>query len=509
MPNCQMVYQHGSGKREVYLGYAEDTARLTLPTLAPKGQLILTRPTTVRGTLAARSLTSSVMKTIWPPGVMWARLDFPQKVWAVIKAKYPQFEGFIRQRLEQRTRDVHDSLANKGARARTVSAVRRLLIEGAIACVNLPDKIRFYPLRSHCEEREQGEVRWLCLHDQITPNPVYSETKEGMNGKQDLYTLVDYVRGEVWRQTDKEAAQRVDEETSRQYFVMVGEIPDVDDYPTSYFYNFLRLIAKLDHSEASLDEAMATAAHNPVGIRPGTSLAKNPKEYTEKPSGAAVLMNEGDVHFPDKRNKLGDWAFVAQIQSQDTEELAQVAAQGIKDRAMGEESATKTLTIIDEISAQTSDLFEAIEESFQRPLFLSEVALLEEVDPLFPELPVGLADVAQVVVTSGVNALEKRRAMEKFIRDVLPVLKGLDQYFVVDAKVVADKATEGIQQDVRGMYSRQDPQQVMLQQLQMMRQQAALQGPTSNGKPAPRDEMLMTAGGPQPPQPYQPPPPSP
>lgn len=525
-PQPKLVYENGTGDREKWLTFAEDTARLTLPSLDPRGKMGSRRhdrPHTTEGTTAVFSLGSQALKILMPAGVRWGELGIPPYVWEFLGERVVSGEADftgqdvarLRNRLKVRTSEILRSLNQRNMRSRIGAAMRRNLVEGSTAIhnappnpdadpaerFNRPDGIRIFPLRSHVVYRnEYGDVRVLVLKEEIDPDPISAQTKSDFEKKVEIWTLVDYENDRIWRQVGSRGDPfEVEDERVDGYFVFSAEIPDIDNYPHPYFWNYLRLIAQINHAEASMAEAMSDASWSPIGIREGSTLAEDPEGVTKKRTGEPIVCQEGDVFWLNTGRKIADWAWVGQMRNDDKRELDNVAAKGIKDRPVTEASATAVLEIKDEIDTQTQDLLSSWQDTLQMPLFRSEAAIHDEIVPLLdPETDEALLkEFLQVTITTGVGALSKQRAMAKFVTQILAPLKQLtadqDERFVVHAEEIADRAGEGMLIETDGLYST----------IRIPQQPTAGDGePGGNGQA--RDETILTPGGPQPPQPVQP-----
>ena len=501
----QIVYDEGVSDREDFLDKAEEVATLTMPWIKPKGEDIEENPWTSQGTSSVRNLSSSTMKLMLPAGVEWARIDFPQFVWTTLNEKAadpeepkvtPEGVTALRDTLTQRTGETHESLRQKNIRSRMSMGLTRNLIEGTTVGHNTEAGVRIFPLRSAVVRRDEfGKVEYVVLKQVRDPFPEeMQDTGDRTNKQQISYTLVDFAKDEVWFQhpakDGEEPVVELTKEPADRYFVMVGELPDVDDYPVGYFYNFIRLIASINHAEASLADAMSLASWNPLGIREGSALADDTDQITKRKTGEPVVMQENDA-FPAVTNqqKLGEWGFIGGILEHDKAELASISAKGIKDRAMSPAtSATAVIQMIDELNSQTQDLLSALEETFQRPLFQSEMSILEARTPMFDdETTALLGGHVKVTVVTGINALEKQRTFTQFITGAIPLAMQLDPSVGVDGIAILDRMAETMLMDVEGIYFR-------------IQQQTPPTGtePGTNGQTDKRN--AFTAGGPQGPE---------
>jgi len=520
-PRPKIVYEGLTGDRESWLNFAEDTARLTIPSLDPRGNTKSKRhdrPHTTEGTTAVFSMASMALKILFPPGVLWGEVNMPPQIWKRIEAEIasgnasftPEDVASLEDRFRGRSIDVVKSLAQRNTRSRIGAAIRRNLIEGSTAIHNAPPKpdadprerlsrpegIRIFPLRSHVVVRnEYGAVRILCLEECLPVDPMQVQTESDFGNQIKIWTLIDYESEQIWRQVGPRGeAFLVEDETVDGYFVMTTEIPDVDNYPHSYFWNYLRLIAQIDHAEASMAEAMSDASWSPIGIREGSSLAEDPEMVTQKRTGEPIVGQEGDIFWWNTGRKIQDWAWVAQMRNDDKRELDNISAKGIKDRSIsGDTSATAILEMVDEIETQALDLLSSLEDTLQRPLMKSELAIHDRMVPLLDQETDErlLEEFVDINITTGVGALAKQRSMIRFITQGLGTLQQLDPRLRVNGKNAADRIGEGMLIDTEGLYEEITPQEM-----------AAAQG-GDIAEPG-REETVMTPGGPQPPQPPQP-----
>ncbi len=522
IPQPKIVYESQEGNREQWLTFADDTSQLTLPSMDPRGMRRSARhdrPHTTEGTTAVFSMASQALKILMPPGVLWGDLDMPPYLWKFVEVQAASGTvpftlkdvAELRDRLKIRSFDIVKSLNQRNLRSRFGSAIRRNLVEGSTAIHNAPppagsdaiarmrrkEGLRIFPLRSHVVVRDPfGAVRQLGLLEELEPDVMMVQKPADFQNILKIWTLVDYDSEMIWRQVgDRGEPFVVEDETVDGYFVMTSEMPDIDNYAHPYFWNYLRLIAQIDHAEASLAEAQSDASWSPIGIREGSSLAEDPDMVTERRTGEAIVGQEGDIWYPNAGRKIADWAWVLQMRNDDKRELDNISAKGIKDRAISSDtSATAILEIIEELETQTQDLLSSYEDTGQRPLMASEAAIHDRFIPLFTpgseeEL---LKEFVEISITTGVSALSKQRAMIRFVTQGLAALQQLDPTLIVHGEEAADRLGEGMMIETEGLYSTAQPQQ-----------QPGAGQPGANGD-APREETIMTAGGPQPPQ--QPPP---
>ncbi len=503
-PKPELVYGFLTEERDRFLGYAEEAARLFDPTLAPRGTEITDRPWTSEGISNLRSLTSSIMKIIMPPGVLWGGLDFPPEIWQELDrlvgaGELPsELVGSLRAKLRARSNNLIGSLAQKNTRPRFSALIHRNLVEGNNAWRNTPEGLTVYPLRSIGVRRnENGEVVLLAIEEEEEPSPMAVQEIEDFDQKLVSWTLIDYENNEIWRQVgENTSAQRVEDEDPAWYGVLVPMIPDIGHYTVGYAWQYLRLVAQIDHAEASLAQAMAFASWKPIGIREGSSLADDPKKLMATKAGDPVIMQDGDIIWPDTGRAIQDWGWVATMRNDDKQEAGNAFAKGLKDRPLSPDmSATAALEIVDEINSETADLLGSYEETGQKPLLRSESRLQDIIAPLFSGTDNQLlGPLVRVMVTTGINALDKQRSLARMTLQILPMVMQLDQSVKAHGIEILDRIGEGMLVKTDGMYSQKSEQEMLMAQM-------AAAAPQKQGS---REQTIMTAGGPQPPQPAPP-----
>lgn len=521
--NLATIYESQTSARSDFLDEAERVAKLTIPSLRPKGDDITEMPYTHVGTQAVRSLASYLVKLMLPAGVRWAALTIPPERMRAFRASVESSGGdpdaaedVIQRRLEGRTIDIHKSLALKLSRARAAPAVRRNLVEGSTLGVNTPYGLYFYPLRSFVVDRDAGQLRAAILkeisREELQPVEGRGKSKEDDRA---TYTLVRYPwqnqrtgmrrdDGEVWRQkVGAKTASKVKDEHWRQYFVVVSEIPDCDPYPSSYTHAFVRLLNQINHMSESLGEAASAAAFNKPIIRPGSTAAENYGAFVDQPVGQPWIGETEDFSWVTAGIKIGDWAFVVQLLTMFAGDVGNAFALGIKDRPRATDAAATTiLQMIDELNTQTEDLHTAYEETFQVKLFESEFALHEMADPLFDGIADDALSFVDVSVSTGTSVLAKQQALLRFVGQFLPIIQERDRRLEINAGPVVEAYTEALPFPTNDFYTwrQQDP-------AAFNPQDPAAQAQAKAASDGPRSETVMTPSGPQPPQPPQNPPP--
>lgn len=491
-------------KRARFDDYARQTAMFTLPWLDPELEKSGVDPTSMIGTQCVRSIASSLMKGMFPPGVKSAELDLTPAQWAGIQS-HPQggeeAVNIIKARLGERDEDVQRSVTMKTSRSRMAAALRRNVIEGTTGIIVLPDSIRVYPLRSLVVEREAGVVRIAMFCDKYEADPMAEG--EGPDSAYDILTLVDFEKHEVWKQVKDQDPQRIDEVgkpafefTDEQVLIVTGEIPDCEDYAPGYAYHYMRAFRQVNHSERSLGEAQAAAAWNRPRVKPGSAVSMDIRAFFEAPAGTPFLGEEDDVDWLTNTGKLGDWEFVGGLVERKNRELATAFAMGIKDRpASDSTTATEVLTIIDELNTQTHDLIGTYEETLSIPLYRAELAILERISPMIPEaleISAAVRQMVRIVVTTGSNAIEKQRAMDKFVNVHLPVVMKLDPTVRANGLPILKRVSSYQRLETDGLYRAASPAEI-----QAMIAAANPQGQQGQAENQPRQETMMTAGGPQ------------
>lgn len=542
--NLPGLYESWMQDRDRILGFAEETAALVNPTLSPKGIVSSDRPDTSAGIQAHRTLRSSLVKTILPPGFKSFEIGFKPKVAALVEPAIQGGKAAIRAKFMEREREVYDALESKMVRPRVGGCIGRLTVESTSVVINYFDRLKVIPMRSFVVDRVDGEVRCVIICEARIPDPLDPPAEaDDLNARQPgdvdapvnpaeqkndeklkVYTLVHFKKKQVWRQVGDDQPMRVDTLkpsdpeflSHRMVIVAVGEVPDVDPYPIPYFYNFLRLIKHLNHVDGSLLDAMTASAMNLLRISKNSDLADNPDSVSKKKPGEPIVADENEVGWVKNDTKMRDWQFAASMRAQLMQELRNLTASSLGDSQFGKDtSATAVLEIINQLSDQVAELMSALEETLHRPLIESEYYLQELERPMFPELAVAASkenksfdslSIVKVDVKTGVAAIERQRSILKFITQGLGAIKNLDPQFMVDGVECADSLRESMLIGDRQLYRKANTLDMLAQNGGLEQIMAALGKGGGGGQPArsPRDETIMTRGGPQPPQPAQP-----
>jgi hypothetical protein len=503
--NLQAIHEAlaSDGRRDTFLESANNAAKLIGPWLQPRGVEIPKNewPHTPAGIMASRSLASFTLKSLMPKGITWGNLVFPARVLAALKQAAPAEPlAVLERRLLDRMRDIIKALNQKRVRSRSVKALHRNMAEGNTGVFNGPREIRFFPLRDLAVRREAGEVTHLSIAEEKLADPTDVDAlKRPTNEREKQYTFIEYAKGKVWRQgPNQQSASEVKDEAPDQYWVFSPEIPDIDDYALGYAEFFRRLIAKINHAEASLGQAMTYAALNVPCARPGSFFSENPKWLLEREAGEiAPNASADDLTFVDTHSKIGDWGFVANILTLDREDLARVFAMGIKDRTLNREAATTILEIKDELDSQTVDMLTSYSETFLLPMLRSELAIFDRTIPLFPDIPADVRMVVEVELVTGESARETQRALDRLTMQVFPAIKLLDPTFVVNGKLLADRICQTISVPTDDLYGQLSPEQVAMAQAAAAGGGAGVNGELDQGVPTGNQDTVMTRGGPQ------------
>jgi hypothetical protein len=476
------------GEHSEALDNAESIAKLTLPGVAPRGTKIEDEPYTNEGTNAVLSRASSLDHGMFPPGATSFSYTLKESAKIAAEQEDQALLTELNTRLEKRRDDVASSLQRKAAKSRMIASFRRLLIEGSTLYVNHADRIDIYPLRDFVVERESGIPRIVICKQEITPDPLEITDQSPKNDKPVCtYTLFNFEKGEVWKQSDAwegdaaKNAKRIDESEDpeeriniRQAVLAVGEVPDVGDYPVGYAHHHRRLIAMLNHIDSGLGEGVAIAAWNLLRARPGSPVAADPEGIKSKRSGDVIVADEGDLEWLGAAVKLGDFAFLVGLREVLKDVLAVAFAMQLSNRnyAGQPKSATEIIELVSDIHQQSQDLGSTLEETLHRPLIAAETYLFEQANPILKGMKISndspLAHpelLADILITSGANALEEQRRERQFILQEFPMLKTLDPMLQINGKKAADMFTARTRMQQNGLYYRLTPEQMVQQQL--------------------------------------------
>jgi len=457
--DIKAAYESHVEARREYLDWAQEAADLTITSLRPKGLKVETRPWTQLGVQAVRSLGATMHRITMPPQVKWLKLDIEPS----IRATVPEdliIEDAVGQpvpalmKLDTDLSHVEDSLLTTlslmQARSRTASAMQRNLVEGTTGVAVFEDSLHFIPLRNLIVFREGGTVVFWIFREEFSEDAFTASPTRNETERKYIYTLVDYESEQVWQQQENGTPERVKADV-KQFFVMVGNTPDIDHYPTSYVYDHLGLINELNHMSERLGEAMATAAWNLPIIRPGSTLTQS--ELENHPSGKPLIVDPEDLSWFSAGIKFGDWQHVKAYRESLREELSQLFALGIKDRVAKAATATEILQIAGELETHTQDLLSGYEETFQRPLVEATMV----VSGLSRLAVPGLEKAIRVLITTGQNALQRESSFTRMV-NTASVVKSLDPFLGVDGLKVMEAAGAAQQFETKGFFFRNEPQ---------------------------------------------------
>ncbi len=498
--NLADIFNKLCGTRNTFLDDAEEVARLTIPKIEPKGVKIDERPFTASGALAIRSISSFTVKTLMPTGINYVDLSLSKKIDAEVKKELGEDAlKDVDARMQKLRDDVIESLREKNVRSRSIPAVRRNIIEGATGAFLDEGGIQFFPLRDLVVRRSKGKVFYAIFQEEEVPDPTEPETITAGSGddrnrqRKMVHTEVDFINKKVRRQgPDDDAPKDIDSEeiSAHQYFVFTAEVPDVADYTTGYAENYRPLFNQINLLELSLGQASAAAATVVPVARAGSVFADDPDILRRRRPGEIIAgAVPDDLGFITAGVKINEWSWVANMLAFHRDDLARAFAMGLKDRPLSEESATKTLAVIDELNEQTADLLSSYDETFLSNLVKAEIHLQNKIAPVFEDLDVDIVDITQVDVVTGASAFEIQKSLGKLIERWLPQIRVMDPTMLIDGVVLADKIGSTIPIKTAGMWTKAPMQQGM----------GGIPG--QNGvASAPREETVLTPGGPQPPQ---------
>lgn len=429
------VYHSLTHYRRNFLEYAEDAAKLTDPSLNPKGESKLDRPYTHLGTQGLRTLASTVHRVMMPPQVKYIRL-LPRQMTTGVDPDVRAETDEIASGIEN---DVLRFLAVRGVRSQVASAFRRNLVEGSTAWWLQDKMLRFYPLRSHVVVRESSKPLLLVCREQDIVDK-YSMPAEETIGKEDdldwIYTLVDFEDHMVYQEKTADDTLIELGEESWRFGLMVGSVPDIDDYPTSYVWDHLGLIQQLDNAGQSLAEAMANASWVFPLISPGSTVT--PQDLWAHRAGIPMIASRDDFSWFNADIKLSNWDQIIMLRNQLRDEMSGLFALGLKDRTKYANTATEVLQLATELDQHTQDLLAAYEDTFLLPLVEASLRVLSDGKSDIDED--GKIKGVEVVVTTGQNALQRETALSRLVNTASVVKGSLDPTLGVDGVALMRRA---------------------------------------------------------------------
>lgn len=273
--NGKELYNKLSGYRDSWLCDAEESERLTLPSLRVrghahehKGELIRAeqnpRPYTNVGRDGVHTLANTILTLLFPLDIRWFRLkiDENQKQALLDEGVYQSEEE-----IEEALRAIEDRMIAKMddhfLRSNLHQLLKRNLVEGNnvlhlyIERDNqrniIESGLRVVPLRSMVIRRRHGKPTKLVIEDQY-------ETDSGEIRR--LYTTVDYQDGKVKQfedGTNRVNDKAINDQTSF-YIPVTSSMPTIEDYADSYIFELLGDLNLHNNLNKSVDEGVAMAA---------------------------------------------------------------------------------------------------------------------------------------------------------------------------------------------------------------------------------------------------------
>ena len=418
--------------RQKFLDRAEEIARLTIPSIEPRGVLLTDVAYSHDGAQAIRALSSGIRRILFPPDRTPYKLQIATEVQsridaAVAKAggdsegQIQQIDTIIRDQMIEGEKQIQSYLQRHKVKSRIARAITRNLIEGFTVLRVLKDQINVFPLRLIAAYRQHGDLKFYVLKEE---KPVdFKSFDDNKRGKGYIYTLIDIVNKEVWQSQNDGEAEKVKPEVDggdyRQYVAFNSEMPDTEHYPDSFGYAFLTLFNEIDALVMDLGEAAANAAWAVLGISIESSLS--PTEVTAWKSGQAYKFAADQLEWLSSATKLTDFGIVNKRLESLQVERRKIFGAGIRDRAPGDVTATQILQEVEEIAEQTADLLVNFDETLVAPVGIA-ITVVQKINTI--ELP-DIGSLIEVIVTTGNSTLQRQVSIMRMLR-AMQLIQGLD-----------------------------------------------------------------------------------
>lgn len=418
--------------RKKFLDRAEEIAKLTIPSIEPRGLLLSDVAYSHDGAQAIRGLSSSIRRVLMPPNRTWFKLQLTAEVQQQIasavaqsgnnaEATKAQIDLVIRDQMVEGEKKINSYLHRRKVKSRIARAITRNLIEGFNVIRVLKDQVNLLPLRMIAAYRQLGELRFYVLKEEADVDVKSFDANDGEANY--IYTMIDVVNSEVWQSQNDGKAEKVDPEIdggdSRQYVAFNSEMPDTEHYPDSFGYTFLTLFNEIDALVMDLGEAAANAAWAVLGISMESSLS--PTEVIEWKSGQPYKFDPEQLQWLSSATKLTDFGIVNKRLETLQEERRRVFGAGVRDRAPGDVTATQILQEVEELDEQTADLLVNYDETLLVPL-ATAVAVVEGI--LAFDVP-GVEAPIEAIVTTGNSALQRQIAIMRMLQ-AMPLIQNLE-----------------------------------------------------------------------------------
>jgi hypothetical protein len=418
--------------RKKFLDRAEEIAKLTIPSIEPRGLPLTDVAYSHDGAQAIRGLSSSIRRVLMPPNRTWFKRQLTTKVQQEVEravagargdveAQLAQINLLIRNEMVQGEKQINAYLHRRKVKARIARAITRNLIEGFNVIRVLTDQINVFPLRLITAYRQHGELKFYILKEE-KPIDVRSFGDDSKVVPGSIYTLIDVVNKEVWQSQNDGQAEKVDPMVDggdwRQYVAFNSEMPDTEHYPDSFGYTFLTLFNEIDALVMDLGEAAANAAWAVLGISPESSLTTT--EVTKWRSGQVYKFSPEQLAWLSSATKLTDFGIVNKRLETLQAERRKVFGAGVRERSPGDVTATQILQEVEELDEQTADLLVNYDETLLVPL-ATAVGVVERIDTI--EIP-GIGSPIETIVTTGNSALQRQISIMRMLQ-AMNIIQGL------------------------------------------------------------------------------------
>lgn len=490
------ISQPSTGRTK-FLYRAEDIAKLTIPSIEPRGIALYDVAYSHEGAQAIRGLASQVRKVLMPPNRTWFKLQLTNEVKEAVIEKLQQgnadpqilnnVEELIRAEMLKGEKAINAYLHRRKVKSRIARAITRNLIEGFNVIRVLKDQINIFPLRTIAAFRQHGELKFYILKEEAAIDAkTFEKSSEGVNL---IFTLVDPVNGEVWQsKNDGEASMlkpdEIDGGDYRQYVAFNSEMPDTEQYPDSFGWTFITLFNELDALVTDLGEAAANAAWAVLGLRQSSSLTAS--EVTEWKSGSVHKFDSEEIGWLKSDTKLNDFGMVNTRLESLQEERRRIFGAGVRDRPPGDVTATQILQEAEELDEQTADMLVNYDETLLNPL-ATAVAVVEGLNMV--EIPGG-GSAVEAVITTGNSALQRQISMMRMLQ-AMGVIQTLDR------ELYNRQETFKLVSEVEGFDEFTDNVLNVQEATEPIVEPSETTAPEESGPPV-AGSIRPTAGGPQP-----------
>ena len=448
--SAESLYKRRISDRSCYLDEAERSAKVTIPSIFPDSQDIITRSTPVvldkpfqsLGARGVNNLASKLLLTLFPPTLPFMKYVLSGEA----KDQASEDEGAvtkIRAALARRESRLQDEVDVQNLRTKFYVAIRALLIGGNSLVYMDPVNggAQVYPLNSYTTVRDgSGNLLDLILVEKMDRSvitdprvleilatvPSASSAPDSNTDESEepvcLYTRV-LREGKKYHSWQEVGGQKVPgtEETwsvkDNPWLALRYSAIDGEDYGRGFVEEYRGDLTSYEQLSRDTQFASANAAKVVWAVDPNSPL--RPKTLLKAQNGGVISAKEGDVHAI-RLDKGADMQFVANEKDQLRTALS---ASFLLNSSFQRQQERVTAEEVRRMAEELEDTLGGVFSLFSVELQLPAAHLLErhliKTDKSFGPLP---ESEVRIGVVTGLAAIGRGQELQRF-REFLGLLR--------------------------------------------------------------------------------------